>query len=114
MNEPRPAVGRRACLGKGPNMTPRTTRLRALLLATGAAGLLAPSIGGEAATTSAITQADAQSGAQQHPQLLQEFGGAMTGPQAQYVEQVGKNIAVQSGLSNARDAFTVSLLNSSV
>jgi predicted Zn-dependent protease len=45
---------------------------------------------------------------------LQEFGGAMTGSQAQYVEQVGKNIAVQSSLSNARDAFTVSLLNSSV
>ena len=30
----------------------------------------------------------------------QEFGGAMTGPQAAYVEQVGKNIAVQSGLAN--------------
>ncbi len=90
-------------------------RLRAMLLATGAAGLLVTSIGSDAATnTAAITQADAQAGAQQHPQLLQEFGGAMTGPQAQYVEQVGKNIAVQSGLSNARDAFTVSLLNSSV
>ncbi|MXO73705.1 M48 family metalloprotease [Altererythrobacter aerius] len=61
-----------------------------------------------------ITQAEARQGAQAHPQLLQEFGGAMTGPQAQYVEQVGKNIAVRSSLSNARDAFTVSLLNSSV
>ena len=61
-----------------------------------------------------ITQSEAQMGAQAHPQLLQEFGGAMTGPQAQYVEQVGKNIAVQSGLGNARDSFTVSLLNSPV
>ncbi|MFL0356852.1 M48 family metalloprotease [Erythrobacter sp. GH1-10] len=61
-----------------------------------------------------ITQAEAQQGAQYHPQFLAEFGGAMTGPQAAYVEQVGKNIAVQSGLGNARDSFTVSLLNSPV
>ncbi len=61
-----------------------------------------------------ITQAEAQQGADLHPQLLAEFGGALSGPQAAYVEQVGKNIAVQSGLGNARDSFTVSLLNSSV
>ncbi|TNE46418.1 MAG: peptidase M48 Ste24p [Sphingomonadales bacterium] len=61
-----------------------------------------------------ITQSEAQQGAEIHPQLLSEFGGAMSGSQAVYVEQVGKNIAVQSGLGNARDSFTVSLLNSSV
>ena len=61
-----------------------------------------------------ITQAEAQQGAEYHPQLLAEFGGAMSGPQAAYVEQIGKNIAVQSGLGNARESFTVSLLNSSV
>lgn len=61
-----------------------------------------------------ITQTEAQQGAQYHPQLLAEFGGAMTGTHAQYVEQVGKNIAVQSGLGNARESFTVSLLNSPV
>ena len=61
-----------------------------------------------------ITQSEAQIGAEAHPQLLAEFGGAMTGPQAQYVEQVGKNIAVRSGLGNAQSAFTVSLVNSPV
>lgn len=61
-----------------------------------------------------ITQAEAQQGAEYHPQLLAEFGGAMSGSQADYVEQVTKNVAVQSGLGNARDSFTVSLLNSSV
>ena len=71
--------------------------------------------GGEIPSASApITQSEAQMGAEAHPQLLAEFGGAMSGSQAQYVEQVGKNIAVQSGLGNARDSFTVSLLNSSV
>ena len=61
-----------------------------------------------------ISQSEAQVGAEAHPQLLAEFGGAMTGPQAQYVQQVGQNIAVQSGLGNAREAFTVSMLNSPV
>lgn len=62
----------------------------------------------------AITAAEARQGAEYHPQFLREFGGAMTGPQAAYVEQVGKNIAVQSGLANSQTAFTVTLLNSSV
>ncbi len=61
-----------------------------------------------------ITQDEAKVGAEAHPQMLAEFGGAMSGPQAQYVEQIGKNIAVQSGLGNARSSFTVSLVNSSV
>lgn len=61
-----------------------------------------------------ITQTEARQGAEYHPQLLAEFGGAMSGAHAQYVEQVGKNIAVQSGLGNARESFTVSLLNSPV
>lgn len=62
----------------------------------------------------AISAKDKAEGAKAHPQLLEEFGGAETGPQATYVESVGKNIAVQSGLSNARGDFTVTLLNSPV
>lgn len=65
-------------------------------------------------TAQSISTADKKQGAEAHPQLLQEFGGAMTGAQANYVETVGKNIALQSGLSNARGDFTVSLLNSPV
>lgn len=64
--------------------------------------------------TQSISAADKKQGAEAHPQLLQEFGGAMTGAQATYVETVGKNIAIQSGLSNARGDFTVTLLNSPV
>ncbi|MEO6388494.1 MAG: M48 family metalloprotease [Croceibacterium sp.] len=62
----------------------------------------------------AITPAEAQQGAQSHQQFLDEFGGAMSGSQAAYVEQVGRNIAVQSGLANSQSAFTVTLLNSSI
>ena len=78
-----------------------------------------PSDGGEGtsglpATVQTISQQDKQQGAKAHPQLVAEFGGAVTGPQASYVEAIGKNIAVQSGLSNARGDFTVTFLNSPV
>lgn len=93
-------------------------RISSSVLAAGAATLaLAGCMGAGGAIPSAstpITQQEAQMGAQYHPQFLAEFGGAMTGTHAQYVEQVGKNIAVQSGLGNARESFTVSLLNSPV
>ncbi len=62
----------------------------------------------------AISATDKAEGAKAHPQLLAEFGGAVTGPQASYVMSVGQNIAVQSGLGNARSDFTVTLLNSPV
>jgi predicted Zn-dependent protease len=62
----------------------------------------------------AISPTDKSEGAKAHPELLAEFGGAVTGAQASYVEQVGKKIAVQSGLSNATGDFTVTLLNSPV
>ena len=62
----------------------------------------------------AISAADKKTGAEAHPQILAEFGGAYTGPQADYVRRVGQRIAVQSGLSNTQSDFTVTTLNSSV
>lgn len=91
---------------------------RKLALGAAALAMLAPlaapvaQVGG--GTVQAISAKDKQEGAKAHPQLLAEFGGALTGPQATYVETIGKNVAVHSGLSNARGDFTVSLLNSSV
>lgn len=61
-----------------------------------------------------ISSADKAQGGQAHPQLLSEFGGAYKGPQAAFVERVGKRVAVQSGLSNAGSDFTVTLLDSPV
>ena len=63
-----------------------------------------------AAPPQSISAQDKQEGAKAHPQLIAEFGGAMTGAQASYVGNVGKTIAVQSGLSNARGDFTVTRL----
>ncbi|MFK7840931.1 MAG: M48 family metalloprotease, partial [Sphingorhabdus sp.] len=72
------------------------------------------SAGSQSSEARSISAADKQKGAKAHPQLLEEFGGAYTGPQVAYVVGVGQNIAVQSGLGNARSDFTVTLLNSPV
>jgi len=92
---------------------PRTNRtsLRFAALLAGAALTIAPL---SAQTVRGISATDKATGAKAHPELVAEFGGAVTGSQAAYVEQIGKNIAIQSGLSNARSDFTVTLLNSSV
>lgn len=66
------------------------------------------------AQAQSISAGDKRSGAEAHPQLLQEFGGAMKGPAADYVTRVGRKIAVQSGLSNSERDFTVTLLDSPV
>lgn len=82
-----------------------------------ATALAAPSVIGQQRairTVSSISAQEKASGAKQHPQLLNEFGGAYAGGQAKYVETVGRRIAVQSGLSNAQSDFTVTLLNSPV
>lgn len=101
-------------------MTRRTLALRSGLAVSTAivVGLMA--VGGgdpvKAATSAvrAISASDKAQGAKAHPDLVAEYGGRMTGPQATYVESVGKTIAVQSGLGNAKSDFTVTLLNSSI
>ena len=64
--------------------------------------------------SSAISARDKSEGAKVHPQLVAEYGGAITGPQAAYVASIGKKVALQSGLSNASSDFTVTLLDSSI
>ncbi|MDM7956353.1 M48 family metalloprotease [Blastomonas sp.] len=88
----------------------------ATVLATTAlvSGALTPSAEALVAQAQSITASEKRQGAEVHPKLLEEFGGAYQVPQTSYVVQVGKGIAVQSGLGNARDDFTVTLLNSPV
>lgn len=67
-----------------------------------------------AQTRRAISASDKAQGAQANPELVKQYGGRYTGPQAAFVERVGKRVAVQSGLSNAQGDFTVTTLNSPV
>lgn len=65
-------------------------------------------------TATSISPSERKQGTEAHPQLMAEFGGAYNGPQAAYVNRIGQNIAVQSGLSRSPSDFTVTLLNSPV
>lgn len=98
-----------------PRITFRAIRAAALAGAGSLALAACASIpGANVAAGAPITPEEAQLGAQYHQQFVAEFGGEQTGPQAQYVQQIGRNIAVQSGLANSQSAFNVTVLNSSV
>lgn len=84
--------------------------MRNILLATALLASASPAI----AQTRSISASERAQGAQANPELLAEYGGAYRGPQAAFVERVGKRVAVQSGLANASSAFTVATLNSPV
>lgn len=100
-------------------MTTPTRKTRFARLAVGAATALALSAcaaipGANIAPGSPITPQEAQVGREAHPQFIQQFGGQETGPAAAYVEAIGKDVSVRSGLAGARDSFTVTTLDSSV
>ena len=57
---------------------------------------------------------DVQEAARQHPQLVEEFGGAETGPRAAYVQNVGRKVAEFSGTANAGQVYHFTTLNSAV
>ncbi|WP_375404619.1 M48 family metalloprotease [uncultured Sphingomonas sp.] len=77
-----------------------------------ASALLLAGCGGTAAERPAqVSEEDRAFGAEQHPRLLAEFGGAYDAPQARYVAAVGERIAAAAGLSG-ECVFT--LVNSDV
>jgi predicted Zn-dependent protease len=59
-----------------------------------------------------LAASEVQQAAQQHPQLVQEFGGAIQGPLADYVNSVGQRVAAQTGV--AANAYRITVLNSPV
>ncbi|RZK02019.1 MAG: LysM peptidoglycan-binding domain-containing protein [Novosphingobium sp.] len=89
--------------------------MKTKLLAVLSASLL--SLSGPALAQSApraLGQSEVQQAAQQHPQLVEQFGGAVEGPLADYVAGVGRRVAAQTNLVNASGAYRVTLLNSPV
>lgn len=49
-----------------------------------------------------------------HAELVQELGGAETGPRAAYVEAVGRRVGAQAGIVNAGQSLRFTTLNSAV
>jgi predicted Zn-dependent protease len=50
----------------------------------------------------------------ENAQIVEELGGAETGPRAAYVESVGRRVATYSGVANAGQAMHFTTLNSAV
>ena len=50
----------------------------------------------------------------QHSALIQEFGGAETGPRGAYVESIGRRVGAFSGVANAGQTLHFTTLNSAV
>ena len=61
-----------------------------------------------------MTAEERKIGADAHKEIMAEFGGEYNAAQTAYVQQVGRKIAVQSGLSAAPTDFQVTFLNSAV
>src|SRR4051812_18241164 len=49
-----------------------------------------------------------------HAELVQEFGGAETGPRAAYVQSVGQRLGAYAGIANPGQSLHYTLLNSPV
>ena len=78
---------------------PRSSRARALGVALAAAFAFTTAIGGAAdARTPGVSGSDRARAAQQHPQIVAQFGGEVTGPTAAYVKSVGEKMAATAGL----------------
>jgi predicted Zn-dependent protease len=57
---------------------------------------------------------DVAEATKENAQIVQELGGAETGPRAAYVESVGRRVGAQSGIVNPGQALHVTTLNSAV
>src|SRR5438309_11791642 len=86
--------------------------MRRLLLLTAAAALtFAPAAAQRLRYLDPQDVAEAQRG---NAELVQELGGAETGPRAAYVQLVGSRVGAYSGIANAGQALQFTTLNSGV
>ena len=84
---------------------------RSILLLAAAAVALTPVSSPRMRTLDPSDVAEAQ---RTHAQLVQELGGAETGPRAAYVESVGRRVGAQSGVADPGQALHFTTLNSAV
>jgi predicted Zn-dependent protease len=84
---------------------------RTMLLLAAAAIAITPAAAQRLRTLSPQDVAQAQ---REHAQMVQEFGGAETGPRAAYVESVGRRVGNFAGIANAGQSLHFTTLNSAV
>ena len=84
-----------------------------LLLISAAAAVLSPAIVA-AQAVGYLNPQDVARAQQEHAEVVQELGGAETGPRAAYVESVGRKVGAFSGILNSGQALHFTTLNSAV
>jgi predicted Zn-dependent protease len=84
---------------------------KSILLLAAAAVALTPAAAQRLVYLNPNDVAEAQ---REHPQLVQELGGAETGPRATYVESIGRRVSAYSGVANPGQALHFTTLNSPV
>ena len=86
---------------------------RSVFLLAAASVIVAP-VAGSAQGQRYLNPRDVAEAQRQHAELVQELGGAETGPRATYVEQVGRRVGAFTGIVNPGQALHFTLLNSAV
>jgi predicted Zn-dependent protease len=90
-------------------------KLRALIALTASVAAIGAATQGVAQNkTRNISQGTAQQAAQQHPQIVEEFGGEETGARGAYVRSVGAKVTSRTNISGGANAFRITTLNSPV
>ena len=87
---------------------------KALLLFSGAALVLSATAGPAQYRTRTLYPRLVAEAQREHPLLVQEYGGADTGPRGAYVNAIGHRVAAQSGVANSAAVYRFTLLNSAV
>ena len=87
--------------------------MRSLFLLLGSAAMVAtPAVLSAQSAGRVLSPRYVQEAQRDHPELVEEFGGAETGQRGAYVESVGRRVAAPSGVNP--NAYRFTLLNSAV
>lgn len=91
----------------------KSKALVALSLSAAVAALCASDARSQSRTRS-ISQSAAATAAQQHPQIVAEFGGEDASARSAYVRSVGARVAAHTNITGGGNAFRITTLNSPV
>src|SRR5207237_7605613 len=84
---------------------------RSILMLAAAAVVVTPAAAQRLVYLNPQDVAEAQ---REHAQVVQELGGAETGPRAAYVESIGRRVGAYSGVANPSQSLHFTTLNSAV
>lgn len=89
-------------------------QLRILFASAAALALATASAADAQSRPRVLSKSSVAKAAQQHPQVVAEFGGELSGRTADYVRSVGGRVAAQANVQGGAGAFRITTLNSPV